>query len=76
MHIDKQILFKRIKILFLPCTLLAALAAFFYLLFVHTVHCANTLFTLTLTLTLTTTLTTPSFVTLNTHWLELNSRAF
>jgi len=32
MHIDKQILFKRIKILlFLPCTLLAALAAFFYL---------------------------------------------
>jgi len=31
MHINKQILFKRIKILFLPCNLLAALAAFFLL---------------------------------------------
>jgi len=36
MHSDKQILFKRINILFLPCTLLVALAAFFYLFVLKT----------------------------------------
>ena len=38
MHTDIQILLTRIKILFLPCTLLAALAAFFYLLFIGNVY--------------------------------------